>query len=167
VTRFFVTTVEDSVSNLYEVAVLWAVGSESGEAVVRAACDALVAGADTPHLRLVAGVSVRDADRGLRDTLAEAFQELGLPYYPEGSPESRAAALKVLASRVLAGDLPPRGLTAWVHGKFGHLLDGAETLAELDDEYDFDHDDAAVIDAKVMEEAGRVVLLDASADFEL
>jgi hypothetical protein len=159
----------EAISKLYDAAVLWAVGYQSGADVVRAACDALVAGADSPSLRALAGVSTRHADTGLRDILPATFEELELPYYPEGSLESEAAALQVLASRVLTDDLPPRELAAWAHHRFGHTrLPAAESLADLDDEYEGigygafsngnpdDHLDPRILDAKVLEEARRI-----------
>lgn len=161
----------EAVRELHDAVVLWAVGYGSAADVVRAACEALVAGADGSSLAMLAGVSLRQADAELRDFLPAALEDLGLPSYAENSRESEVAALKVLASRALKDDLSPRELAHWVHRTFGHdRLALAEPLAALDDEYDIlEYGSAspsaaatAALDAEVLTEARLV--LNASPD---
>ncbi|MBQ0893225.1 hypothetical protein KBX37_08965 [Micromonospora sp. U56] len=160
------TKSRDPVSKLHDAAVLWAVGYGSALDVVRAACDALVAGADGPSVAMLAGVSVRQADTELRDLLPAALDELGSPLYAENSEEAEVAALKVLASRALAGDLSSRELADWAHRTFGHdRLPLAEPLAALDDQYDMlgygpvgpSTAAMAALDIEVLTEARRIL----------
>ena len=59
----------------------------SPQAVVRCACDALIAGLDSPSLRILAGLTRAEADYQVLDILPEALAELGLDF-----TSTRAAA---------------------------------------------------------------------------
>lgn len=48
---------EDALSRLQDAAILWSVGSDTAADVIAAACDCLVAGVDSPTLRILAGIS--------------------------------------------------------------------------------------------------------------
>lgn len=127
--------------------------------VVNAACDALVAGLDTPGLRTLAACTRAEADYDVHDLLPAALDELGLTFYPVGSEARQEAAVRALARRVLAGDLTPREFTFRIHQRHGHELPLTERLAELDDEYDIlEYGDRTVdqVDAEVIAEARRL-----------
>ncbi|MFJ9907482.1 hypothetical protein ACIRVK_32125 [Streptomyces sp. NPDC101152] len=127
--------------------------------VVRAACDALVAGLDSPALRILAACTRAEADYDLPDLLPPALDELGLTSYPMDSVAGQEAAARALARRMLAGELTPRELASRVHQRFGHTLPSVERLAQLDDEYDYIEPDdpvRATFDAQVSAEARRL-----------
>ncbi|MEU5788700.1 hypothetical protein ABZ754_13355 [Micromonospora purpureochromogenes] len=160
------TTPREAISELHDAVVLWAVGYDSAGDVVRAACNALAAGVDGSSLAELAGVPLRQADTAVHEALPAALDELGLPYYAQDSRESEAAALKVLATRAVAGELSPRELADWTHRRFGHdRLPLAEPLAALDDEYDMlgygpvspSTTATAALDAEVLAEARRIL----------
>jgi hypothetical protein len=128
--------------------------------VVTAACDALVAGLDSPALRILAACTRAEADYDIPDLLPPALDELGLTFHPPGSVAGQEAAARAIATRMLAGELTPRELAFRIHQRFGHELPLAERLANLDDEYDlleYDGDGTpAQIDADVTAEALRL-----------
>ncbi|HZG06117.1 MAG TPA: hypothetical protein VE546_21485 [Streptomyces sp.] len=162
------TSTESAAGDLQEHAALWSVGEIRAGDVVSAACDALVAGLDSPGLRALAACTRAEADYDVRELLPLALEELGLTFYPFGSDTGREAAARALARRMLAGELTPRDLTRRIHRRHGHDLALTERLAELDDEYDileyddeygiFEHGDRTVarIDAEVIAEARRL-----------
>ncbi|GAB3184466.1 hypothetical protein GCM10027259_42860 [Micromonospora palomenae] len=161
-----VTTQREAISELHDAVVLWAIGYGSADDVVRAACDALAAGVDSSSLAELAGVPLRQADTAVHGPLPAALNELGLPSYSQGSRESEVAALRVLATRAVAGDLSPRELADWTHRTFGHdRLPLAGPLAALDDQYDMlgygpvspSTEATAALDAEVLAEARRLL----------
>ncbi|QXE38845.1 hypothetical protein KQY30_02425 [Streptomyces sp. GMY02] len=124
--------------------------------VVRAACDALVAGLDSPGLRILAACTRTEAVYDVHEVLPGALEELGLTFYPVGSDAGKEAAVRALARRVLVGELSRREFTFRIHQHHGHDLALTERLAELDDEYDtLEYGDRteAQIDAEVTAEA--------------
>ncbi|MFF3613156.1 hypothetical protein [Streptomyces sp. NPDC002580] len=144
---------------LQDRAVLWSMGEISATDLVTAACEALVAGLDSPALRMLAACTRAEADYDVHDLLPPALDELGLTSYPAGSVAGQEAALRALAARTLAGELTPRELAFRIHQRFGHELPLAERLADLDDEYDFlEYGDRtpAQVDAEVLDEALRL-----------
>lgn len=150
------TPTEAAAIALQDHVALWSVGEVSGSDVVGAACDALVAGLDTPGLRVLAACTRAEADYDVHDLLPAALHELGLTFYPVDGEAGREAAVPALARRMLAGALTPSEFTLRIHRRYGHELPLTRRLAELDDEYAFlEHDDGAVdeIDAEVMAEA--------------
>ncbi|WJV44155.1 hypothetical protein [Streptomyces flavofungini] len=148
-----------SARDLQDLAALWSIGEIRAYEVVQAACDALVAGLDSPALRVLAACTRGEAAYDVPDLLPAALEELGLTFHPPGSEAGREAAVRSLARQMLAGRLTPRELALRAHQRFGHCLPPAQRLAELDDEYDvLDHGDrtASRIDAEVMAEARRL-----------
>ena len=113
-------TPQEATSRRNDAVVLWAVGYGSASDVVRAACDALVAGVDGSELEILAGVPHRRADEEIGDVLPAVVCELGLLRYLENSEEAEVAALRILAGRAVAGELEPRELAAWTNRAY-HL----------------------------------------------
>ncbi|MET7600249.1 hypothetical protein ACWERY_29035 [Streptomyces sp. NPDC004082] len=143
---------------LQDVAALYGVGEVRAYEVVEAACAALVAGLDSPTLRMLAGCTRGEADYDVPELLPAVCEELSLVFSPRGSVAADEAAVRALARRLLAGTMTPWELTWQVHQRFGHQLPLAERLAALDDEYGVLEDGAAVaeVDAEVRAEARRV-----------
>ena len=121
---------------LQDTAALWSIDAVSPQAVVSCACDALIAGLDSPSLRILAGLTRAEAGHRVLDILPAALAELGLTFYPRDSGGGQEAAARALAAQAVAGSLTPRELAAAVHRHFGHRLAVADRLAVLDDEYD-------------------------------
>ncbi|WP_406865010.1 hypothetical protein ABZO31_33040 [Streptomyces sp. HUAS MG47] len=145
---------------LQDLAALWSVGECRAAAVVDAACDALVAGLDSPSLRILAACTRAEADYDVHELLPPAFDELGLVHSPFGDEEDALEdAARALARRMLAGELTPREFTRRVHARYGHELELTERVAELDDEYDDAeyHDRTPTdVEAAVVAEARRL-----------
>ncbi|MER5966421.1 hypothetical protein [Streptomyces sp. NPDC002057] len=153
------TSTEAAAIALQDCAALWSAGEIRASEVVDAACDALVAGLDSPGLRVLAARTRAEADYDVHDLLPTALDELGLVFHPLASGTGQEAAARALARRMLAGRLTPREFTFWIHQRFGHELPLTERLAELDDEYDIlEYGDRAVsqVDVEVMAEAHRL-----------
>ncbi|MFE2298791.1 hypothetical protein ACFXAW_11375 [Streptomyces sp. NPDC059445] len=154
------SSTEPAARELQDRAVLWSMGEIRAADVVAAACEALVAGLDTPALRILAACTRGEADYDVPDLLAPALDELGLTFYSAGSGAGQEAAVRALAARMLAGEMTPRELAFRIHSRFGHGLPLVETLAGLDDDYDtLEYSDRtqAQIDADVTAEALRLV----------
>ncbi|WP_250293032.1 hypothetical protein [Streptomyces atroolivaceus] len=96
---------------------------------------ALVAGLDSPALRVLAACTRSEADYDVPDLLPPAVDELGLTFHPAGSVAGQEAAARALAA-LLADELTPRELAFRDHHRFGHQLALVDQLADLDDEYD-------------------------------
>lgn len=153
------TSTEPAAIALQEHAALWSVGEIRASDVVVAACDALVAGLDTPGLRMLAACTRAEADYDVHHLLPAALDELGLTFYPVASEAGQEAAARALARRMLAGELTPREFTYRMHQRHGHELPLTERLAELDDEYRIlEYGDRTVdqVDAEVSAEARRL-----------
>ncbi|MEU7296204.1 hypothetical protein AB0A76_23820 [Streptomyces exfoliatus] len=75
------TSTEAAALALQDHAALWGVGEISAGEVVNAACDALVAGLDTPGLRILAACTRAEADYDVHDLLPPALDELGLTFH--------------------------------------------------------------------------------------
>ena len=82
----------------------------SPQAVVRCARDALIAGLDSPSLRILAGLTRAEADCHVLDILPAALAEPGLDFYPRGSRGGQEAAARALAAQAVSGSLTPREL---------------------------------------------------------
>ncbi|MFE2532092.1 hypothetical protein [Streptomyces sp. NPDC059371] len=153
------SSTEPAARELQDRAVLWSVGEIRATDVVAAACEALVAGLDTPALRILAACTRAEADYDVRDLLPPALDELGLAFYSVGSVAGQEAAARALAARMLAGEMTPRELAFRIHSRFGHELPLVEGLAELDDDYDtldYSNRTRAQVDADVTAEALRL-----------
>ncbi|HET6857484.1 MAG TPA: hypothetical protein VFH94_10360 [Streptomyces sp.] len=159
------TSTEAAAIALQDHAALWNVGEISAREVVDCACDALVAGLDTPSLRILAACTRAEADYDVHGLLSPALAELGLTLHPVGGEAGQEAAVRALARRMLAGELKPWELSFRIHRRYGHELPLAERLAELDDEYGMLEDgDGAIaqVDAAVTAEARRLANLPAA-----
>ncbi|MGW5931901.1 hypothetical protein ACWF2L_37540, partial [Streptomyces anulatus] len=99
------TSTEAAASALQDHAALWSVGDVRASDVVGAACDALVAGLDSPGLRILAACTRAEADYDVHELLPQALEELGLTFYPVASDASNEAAVRALARRRRAGEL--------------------------------------------------------------
>ncbi|MER7200166.1 hypothetical protein [Streptomyces sp. CB01635] len=153
------TSTEAAALALQDHAALWSMGEIRATDVVTGACNALVAGLDSPALRMLAACTRAEADYDVPDLLPPVLDELGLTFYPVGSIAGQEAAARALAARMLAGELTPRELVFRIHQRFGHELPLAERLANLDDEYDIlEYSDRTPeqVDADVLAEALRL-----------
>jgi hypothetical protein len=153
-------TARDQTLLFHDAVALWGMGLGDASDVVMAGCDALVAGLDGPALRMLAGISVRDAAYDLPEYLPDALRELGLEHLDRTTVAGQEAAVRAMARRLLAGKITPRNLVSRIHGVFGHELPFAEQLAYLDDQYDMVEDGdsyAETIDAEVVAEAQRLL----------
>ncbi|MFB6516954.1 hypothetical protein [Streptomyces sp. NPDC056401] len=153
------TPTEAAAIALQDHVALWSVGEVSAIGVVGVACDALVAGLDTPGLRVLAACTRAEADYDVHDLLPAALHELGLTFYPRDGAAGREAAVPALARRMLAGEFTPSELTLRIHRRYGHALPLTERLAQLDDEYEtLEYGDRTVdeVDAEVMAEARKL-----------
>ncbi|EGJ72705.1 hypothetical protein STTU_p0092 (plasmid) [Streptomyces sp. Tu6071] len=153
------TSTEAAAIALQDHAALWSMGEIRASDVVNAACEALVAGLDTPGLRVLAACTRAESDYDVHELLPEALNELGLTFYPIASDAGQEAAARALARRMLAGELTPREFTVRIHQRYGHELPLTERLAELDDEYDvLEYGDGTVdhVDVEVTAEARRL-----------
>ncbi|MDB1087711.1 hypothetical protein PJ985_09040 [Streptomyces sp. ACA25] len=129
------TSTEAAADALQDHAALWSTREIRSHAVVHAACEALVAGLDSPGLRALAACTRADADYDVPTLLPEALSELGLTFFPVGSDAGREAAAQALARRMLADGLTAREFASRIHELHGRESRWAERLAELDDEY--------------------------------
>ncbi|MFE7568968.1 hypothetical protein ACFU76_18725 [Streptomyces sp. NPDC057539] len=153
------TSTEAAALALQDHAALWSMEEIPATDVVTCACNALVAGLDSPALRMLAACTRAEADYDVPDLLPPALDELGLTFNSVGSVAGQEAAARALAARLLAGELTPRELVFRIHQRFGHELPLAERLANLDDEYDIlEYGDrtSAQVDADVLAEALRL-----------
>jgi len=144
---------------LHDTAALYASGLGTAWNIVETACDALVAGLDSPSLGMLAALSAREADVEVPELLPVVLGELGLAPIVRDSDAAREAAVSALAARLVAGLITPRELASAAHLAFGHRLALTERLAELDDEYDileYSGRTTDDVDADVIAEARRL-----------
>lgn len=113
-------SIETAAEALQDAATLWSISAVGAGAVVGAACDALVAGLDSPSLRALVACFRSEADYDVPEILPAALEELGLVYYPPESLAGQEAAARVLAFQHLAGTLTARDLAFEMHRRFGH-----------------------------------------------
>lgn len=129
----------EALDDLEQRAVLWLTGTGDFEPVVRAACDALVAGGVGDALAALAGESVSEPVyvEDTHDAVRAALAEQGRPLPPPHSEAALVSALKALARQTLGGRLAPREFAAWAHRVFGHQgLPMAQPIVVMDDRYD-------------------------------
>lgn len=133
-----VAVTEGATEALHDAVALWEVRSAFGSnEVISAAVDALVAGADSPSLRELAGRSAQDSYWTLRPLVEGTLEELNISYPGPGSDDVQVAAARVMCKRLLGGGMTARDFAAWAHTTIGH--EGAarlQPLVELDDAYD-------------------------------
>ncbi|MFE0723535.1 hypothetical protein ACFW4O_11465 [Streptomyces mutabilis] len=119
--------IEAATDDLQALAVLWSIGEAHAHDVVEAACAALVAGLDSPALRILAGYTRAEAEYGVPDLLPFLVDELDLVFYTRDSEAGQEAVVRALAHRMLAGRLPHRAARAF-HPPGGVLVGGGEPL---------------------------------------
>lgn len=141
---------------LQDTAALWSIRAARAQAVVTCACDALIAGLDSPSLRILAGLTRSEADYEVPEILPAALAELGLVFYPPGDPAGQEAGARALAAQAVSGIMTTRELAAAIHQYFGHTLPLAERLASLADEYDM-----GAYSTLSQEQIGREVMAEA------
>ncbi|MFD4664841.1 hypothetical protein [Streptomyces halstedii] len=112
------TSTEAAAIALQDHAALWSMGEVRASDVVDAACEALVAGLDTPGLRVLAACTRAEADYDVHELLPAALDELGLTFYPVAGDAGQEAAARALARRMLAGELTPREFTFRIHQRY-------------------------------------------------
>ncbi|MFE3149472.1 hypothetical protein ACFXJ6_22895 [Streptomyces sp. NPDC059218] len=106
------TSTEAAALALQDHAVLWSVGEIRATDVDTGACNALVAGLDSPAaLRMLAACTRAEADYDVPGLLPSTLDELDLTFHPVGSLAGQKAAARALAARTTAGELTPRELT--------------------------------------------------------
>lgn len=117
---------------------LWRVHPAVGaRKVVTTACDLLVAGMDSPSLRMLAGESVNSNVRDISPLIERTITELGGEHLLPDSNEEERRAIWAMCEHLLDGAIAVRELTAWAHIAFSHYGPGdAADLAQLDDEFD-------------------------------
>jgi hypothetical protein len=103
---------DQATRTLQDTAALSSIGAVSPQAVVKCACDALIAGLDSPSLRILAGLTRTEADHDVLDRLPAALAELGLDFYPRDSRGGQEAVVRALAAQAMSGSLTPRELAA-------------------------------------------------------
>ena len=120
----------------------------------------LVCHAALPKRRREA-LHVRHADEEVPELLEAALTDVGLSYHPRGSHAGQEAAVRVMASRALAGLVSALDLVAWAHSTIGHdRVALAEHLVELDDVYDtLEYTDMTEqeVNDEILAEARRIV----------
>ncbi|MBO4207492.1 hypothetical protein [Micromonospora echinofusca] len=156
----------EALARMRAATALWGVGYVNASDVVVAACDLLVAGFDGPHLGMLAGVSAGQADEEVPRFVEGALREVDLDHHRPGSLAGNEAALRILAARVVAGDMTPRELTGWAWRTFGHGSSAlAERLVELEDVYETYGDLVSdEVDAMIVAAARRVAAAGSGAD---
>ncbi|MCG8924687.1 hypothetical protein [Lentzea sp. CC55] len=161
-------SLEPALSTMSDAVALWYVGAGSAAGIVRAACELLVAGADGPSLCALAAVSFRHADEEVPELLEAAMQEVGLAFHPRGTIAAHEAGIRVMASRVLTGDLTPKALAVWAWSTFPMApveLPRELKLLGFDYEYLDEYAEVGVtlersaeqLDAEIVAEARRIV----------
>lgn len=148
----------EPIESLWAASVFWAGGVRPADEVVSIACDALVAGWDSPSLRILAGLRSPGYFE-LREHLEAALNDLHLDLPPHGSAELQKAIVRVIAGQVVSGRLTPSGGMQLIHSHSGHEREPATRLVELDDYYDLlEFTDASEgdLDAAVLAEAHRL-----------
>ncbi|MGJ7906886.1 hypothetical protein ACOQFL_10430 [Actinopolyspora sp. H202] len=142
-----------------EHAVLWSAREIRAEAVVRSACDALMAGLDSPALRVLAACTRIEATEAVRELLPTALGELGLVFYPLDSEAATEPAVRLLARRLLAGEMRPRAFAWRISRVHGSNMDLALPFVGLDDAYDtveYTEYTVAELDTEIITEARRI-----------
>lgn len=128
-------TSEEAIERLCDTINLWSLSAAYTPEVIEAAVDALVAGADSPTLRELAGVSPRESQFELASLIETTLQELGQQHVLTDQPQR--AALAAMIRRFKNRDLSARDLARWAHRYIGHDGDAScQVFVDLDDMYD-------------------------------
>ncbi len=122
--------VETAVAKMGEVVTLWSVDRAYAADLIRATSDVLAAGGDGPSLRMLAAVSIRNADdEDIRDVVEPALREIGLTHEPKNTA-AREDALMVMARRTLRGVATPRELVDFA--RYDYWPPSARRLSEYE-----------------------------------
>ena len=100
-------TEQSAISALVDAGVVWA-ATGYGQPLADAAADALVAGLDSPTLRVLAGAPARFADEEATELAVDTFTELGLALPPRFSEEACVALARQRAQQFLDGGMSAR-----------------------------------------------------------
>ncbi|WP_116950665.1 hypothetical protein [Jiangella endophytica] len=134
---------------------LWRLTPAVAKDVIDAATDALVAGLDSPSLRILAGEPASATAYELADLIDDTMCELGLADVLED--DVQRAALAAMLRRLRAGRVRPGELVSWAHVCIGHGgHDDAQPFVQLDDVYDLwasEGHDLGLLDRWTHEEA--------------
>lgn len=134
----------------------------SAQAMITAACDALVAGVDRPSLRLLAGSRPSDDVRDLLDLANSTAAEVTRSELAS-SDAIQLDALRVACRRHVDGEWDGRALAAWTYsaigpggiGEAGELCAGVDYYHGADEGFmPFRVED---VDAAVLREAHRIL----------
>ena len=121
---------------LQEAVSLWRLnGAMHTAEVIDAATDCLVAGLDSPSLRILAGASPRGSMFELEPLILASLEELNQTDLLQANIEREA--LRTMSRRYRRGAISARELAAWAHTHVGH--DGpadCQPLVVFDDMYD-------------------------------
>ncbi|WP_326586100.1 hypothetical protein [Streptomyces sp. NBC_01294] len=129
------TPTESAASALQDHASLWRVGEGCATDVVSAACDALVAGLDSPALRILAACTRAEADYDVHDRLPPRSTSSASPSFrPAAKPPRKPPCERSHAACWPASWSPGTSRTVSTTGN-GHDLALTARLVELDDEY--------------------------------
>ncbi|GAB3556869.1 hypothetical protein J2S53_004258 [Actinopolyspora lacussalsi] len=153
------TSPETAARDLQENAALWSAREIRAEKVVRSACDALVAGLDSPTLRILAACTRAEAGESVPALLPAALDELGLVFHPLDSEAVTEPAVRLLAGRLLAGEMTPRAFAWRISRVYGSNVDLALPFVGLHEAYDtveYTEYTVAELDAEVIAEARRI-----------
>jgi hypothetical protein len=125
---------DQATGTLQDTTALWSIDAVSPQAVVRCACDALIAGLDSPSLRILAGLTRAEADYHVLDILPAALAEIGLDFYPRGSRGGQEAAART--TQPLGTSCPPCAATGGtgIRVPFARRRESPGSRAHLDSE---------------------------------
>ena len=107
----------DALADLERAAIEWAATSQ-GQALVDACVNALVAGIDSPTLRVLAGAPASSANDEATDLGPRVFEELGLAISDEQSDEAYLHLARTKAQELLNGHSTERQLTTDLHALY-------------------------------------------------
>ena len=127
----------DPIGEFRDAVALWSAEAWTHEELVEAACDALIAGVDSPGLRELAGVFRLEAHYEVPRLLPIAAEELGVEWHARGSKLGRIAGCRAMARLCLFARMAPKDLAGWAHFMFQHGENEAiEPLLGLSDAYE-------------------------------
>lgn len=147
---------------LYDEIALWLTTQVGPADVIAAACEVIVAGADSPAVVDLAGRSSLESSWIIAEATVAALDELHLPPLPPDSEAALVAASLAMCRRFLRGQVSARELARWAHRTVGHEGPSAlQGLVILDDDYDDAEyasvDAVAEVDAAVEREVALLI----------
>ncbi len=146
---------QSALKALLDAGTVWA-ATGHGQPMVDGAAAALVAGVDSPTLRILAGAPARSADQEATELAGDVFAELGLALPTKFSEEAYVALARLKAQQFLDGELSARQLANELWGIYSASDDNPALAAAsgLGDWYSLLDDggipsDEAAVDARV------------------